>query len=521
LVVVAAPMITVEKSKPASSGYVDRGAVRRERAQYVIKDDGRVIGFIVWEGGRGAGRATYMEKGQWRLVEPYHASPPGDPWPGSRGRAYARTLEEAKAKAMKVFGPDWKPVPNGKRTSRKPPTDEALECLDRLSRQLDYSLVQEGGDLSSRPGAKGFHYTSAKGLAQIRQEGLGRHPGYNIEEHEVPYWIVMPFIEPDAAARMAVKHEDGGNVEAELDDLLRQEKELRVVWFYREEGMGGATARSGEECVQFDLGKVGDWLAENTESPHEFGDQAGGYAVAWLGPPIPTHLLSGCDETVFPNRGKRRSRNGAMESRKIGPGVMGHAAGPIVDPDVYKGAEGRSLDAAMDRYETFHAKAPLEVVDVAHEPPQLLCCIGHAVSTSYRTDKWYDDGKDIDYKHVHDPEEGEKYDYALGEGVRFYENADLASASDVKKNGRHRPPKSYPKAWARLGMFVGADLRRNDGEFQEIDSSKSASDCWLLCSPSGDMLAIYSPRAQPDGSEGFLAIMCGGKLRVIKDGIDG
>ena len=35
------------------------------------------------------------------------------------------------------------------------------------------------------------------------------------------------------------------------------------------------------------------------------------------------------------------------------------------------------------------------------------------------------------------------------------------------------------------------------------------------------MLAVYSPEAQPDGSVGFLCVMAGGKLRVIKDGIDG
>jgi hypothetical protein len=35
------------------------------------------------------------------------------------------------------------------------------------------------------------------------------------------------------------------------------------------------------------------------------------------------------------------------------------------------------------------------------------------------------------------------------------------------------------------------------------------------------MLAIYSPHPQRDGSEGFLAFMCGGNLRVIEDGIDG
>lgn len=235
-----------------------------------------------------------------------------------------------------------------------------------------------------------------------------------------------------------------------------------------------------------------------------------------------------------PGRAKRTSRTGhpgarrhsrpnhgapEMEEHRPGPGVMGRYFGRTVDPDRYSGPRGQSLDAALDKYETFHAKHPIDVVDVTHEPPSRLVCIGDAHAVSYKTDKWYKDGSDIDYKHIHGHSETKPYE--TGKGVLFYENAALADPKDIRANGTTRPPRAYPKAWTRLGKFQGADLRRNDGEWQEVDARHSAKDCWLLCAPDGKMLAIYSPKPQDDGSEGFLAIMCGGDLRVLKDGIDG
>ena len=238
-----------------------------------------------------------------------------------------------------------------------------------------------------------------------------------------------------------------------------------------------------------------------------------------------------------PNTGKRTSRTGhpgakrhsrplwrnagsaEMEEHRPGPGVMGRYFGRTVDPDLYSGTRGQDLDGAMKKYETFHAKQPLDVVDVAHEPPSRLVCIGDAEAVSYKTDKWYKDGNDIDYKHLHGHSETKPYE--TGKGVMFYENASLADPADIRANGTTRPPRAYPKAWTRLGKFLGCDIHRNDGEHAEVDSRKSARDCWLLCAPDGKMLAIYSPKPQDDGSEGFLAVMCGGNLRVLKDGIDG
>jgi len=219
------------------------------------------------------------------------------------------------------------------------------------------------------------------------------------------------------------------------------------------------------------------------------------------------------------SRSARRNGTESMPEHRQGPGVMGRFFGRPVDPDRFSGRRGGDVDAAMDKYELFHAKAPLDVVDVDHEPPARLVCIGDASAVSYKTDKWYKDGNDIDYKHLHG--KSEKVQYEHGKGTMFYENAAFADPATIRENGTMRSPRAYPKAWTRLGKFQGADLRRNNGEWEEVDAKQSARDCWLLCAPDGKMLAIYSPKPQDDGSEGFLAIMCGGDLRVLKDGIDG
>lgn len=216
----------------------------------------------------------------------------------------------------------------------------------------------------------------------------------------------------------------------------------------------------------------------------------------------------------------QQNRAGEFRARP-GGGVMSRGFGKPIDPDRVEGSQGRQLDAALDRYETFHKKKPIDVVRIKHAPPAQLCEIGDALSVSYRTDKWYEDGKDIDYKHVHDPEDGVHKRYEMGSGVRWYENARTASPEE-RARGTCKPPRAYPEAWTRLGMFLGSFCRRDDdGEVAEVDASKSARECWLLCAPDGKMLAIYSPEPQSDGSVGFLAIACGGKLDVIEDGIVG
>lgn len=215
------------------------------------------------------------------------------------------------------------------------------------------------------------------------------------------------------------------------------------------------------------------------------------------------------------------------DSRPLHGPAMDTKFGRDVDPDRLRGASGKHLDDAMDKYEVFHAKRPLRTVELKHDLPSSWVCVGQAVSTMYRTDKWHDDGDDEDYKHVHDLSDGKEYEF--GRGVFMYEPSSQASKSKVEDDrGRHvranadvkpeKLPVPKPDALTLLGYCLGMFVRRfDDGEIYELNPRG----CYLFCSPSGDMLALYSPKKQPDGSSGFLCVLAGGKLRVIEDGIDG
>jgi len=231
---------------------------------------------------------------------------------------------------------------------------------------------------------------------------------------------------------------------------------------------------------------------------------------------------------VKPNR--RRSSRSSRASTLNGRASMDTThVGRDVDPDRYTGARGKSLDEAMDRYETFHAKRPLRVVELDHDLPTQVVCIGQVISTMYRTDKWHKDGDDEDYKHVHDNSRGGKdREYEFGKGVLAYEPVREASRSVIESGGKrskaarsNKPtnlPVRAPRALSLLGYCLGIFVHRfDDDEIYEINPRG----CYLFCSPKGDMLAIYSPDAQADGSRGFMMIMAGGGLRVLKDGIDG
>jgi len=203
--------------------------------------------------------------------------------------------------------------------------------------------------------------------------------------------------------------------------------------------------------------------------------------------------------------------------------------GRDIDPDRHVGKRGSDLDTAMDRYETFHAKRPLRTVELPHDLPTSVVPVGQVIATMYRTDKWHEDGDDEDYKHVHDNSRGgTDKEYEFGKGVIAYEPAQQASKSVVATDGKRRKakptekpmrlPVHAPGALSLLGYCLGVFVQRfDDEEIYEI----SPRGCYLFCSPKGDMLAIYSPDKQPDGSVGFLMIMAGGGLRVLKDGIDG
>lgn len=207
---------------------------------------------------------------------------------------------------------------------------------------------------------------------------------------------------------------------------------------------------------------------------------------------------------------RRLKANKSVESRRFGREI---------DPDSIKGSEGRDLDGAMSRFETFHQKAPQAVVRVTHKPPTQVVPVGDALAVMYRSSKWTKPGEeevDVDYKHLHEPSEGREY--AVRKGVRLYENARYASAKLRKNAGTQPCPLPAPDAWTRLGYCLGLFVRRDDdGQVWEVNPRNT----WLLSSPDGHLLAVYSPKPQANGDVGFLCVLAGGKLRVLKEGIDG
>lgn len=172
-------------------------------------------------------------------------------------------------------------------------------------------------------------------------------------------------------------------------------------------------------------------------------------------------------------------------------GVMGVRFGREVE------SSGDLVQTATKRYETFHDKEPRRVVrlDASHKIPSKVDLIGDCQSVMYKTDKWYEDGDDVEYKHVHD------------QGVKVFEPHGVQKWAETSKL-----PVERPKAIVLLGKHLGFFVKRaDDGEVYECNPRRT----YLFCSPSGDMLLVYSPR------EGFVALMAGGRLRVEKDGIDG
>jgi hypothetical protein len=219
-------------------------------------------------------------------------------------------------------------------------------------------------------------------------------------------------------------------------------------------------------------------------------------------------------------RTSKRSSRGRRSSRKLLPNrsVEARTFGTEIDPDRIRGAAGTSLDAAMDRYQIFQQKAPRRVVRVHHDLPKQVVPIGDAISVMYRSSKWTKEGdeeEDIDYKHRHEPSEDREYKPL--HGVRLYENARFVD-SELKRNaGVVKPPQTVT-ALPRLGLCLGLFVRRDDdGEIHEVNPRNT----WLCAAPDGHLLALLSPKPQPNGDVGYLCVMWGGKLRVLKEGIDG
>lgn len=212
--------------------------------------------------------------------------------------------------------------------------------------------------------------------------------------------------------------------------------------------------------------------------PHSMVAQPGKLTRSPLGWP---HPFDSADRSKYTARPR--------PTRNPGRGAMQRATfGEEVEDDGGKGA---------DRYRIFHDKEPRRVVEIHHPFPSKVGLAGNALSVLYRTDKWKKDGDDVDYKHVFD------------DGVKVYEPWGEQSWLEPAELPReHRQP------IALLGQCIGLFLERvDDGEVYEVHLPR-ARDSWLFAAPDGRMLYVYDP------TEGFRAVIAGGRLTVEEEGID-
>lgn len=155
---------------------------------------------------------------------------------------------------------------------------------------------------------------------------------------------------------------------------------------------------------------------------------------------------------------------------------------------------------ALERYRTFHQKEPDAVLEVHHKMPARVGLAGTILSEMYRSDKWYKDGAEEDYKHVHD--EGVSLFLPWSAGGRGLRAATLPSSA------------METKELAMLGECLGFFWEDHQQQVHEWNPG-GKDRWWVLCSPSGDTLYFYSEE------DGFVAIAHGGGLKVEREGIDG
>lgn len=152
--------------------------------------------------------------------------------------------------------------------------------------------------------------------------------------------------------------------------------------------------------------------------------------------------------------------------------------------------------SAIKRYRIFHQKEPRGFASLKPFPSHVVD-VGEALSVMYETDKWYEDGEDVRYKHNH------------GKGVRLYE------VVDPDTPGAQKMPFRQPgrdSGVVRLGKCLGFFVKKKD-DGKVYEANPPGTD--LFCSASGNFLGVYCPRS------GWLAFFHGGSLRVEKEGIDG
>jgi hypothetical protein len=162
--------------------------------------------------------------------------------------------------------------------------------------------------------------------------------------------------------------------------------------------------------------------------------------------------------------------------------------------------EDMTLKQAEKRWTTFHDKEPREQIRIDSPWAKEWGLVGEATKVYYYSDKWEKDGEYIPYYHDH---EG---------GVELWEPW---GSQDWQERKKKKPCPSVPCAHgAVLGYCLGWELTTPDGEHLEVEFGDK--EVFLCSTPGGKALFVVDPR-----SDEVLAVFCGGKLDVRKEGIVG
>lgn len=189
-----------------------------------------------------------------------------------------------------------------------------------------------------------------------------------------------------------------------------------------------------------------------------------------------------------------------------------------------------SLRRAKNKLREFHLREPRKIIPVNVEIPRYVYSIGYCVQVSYRSDKWNDNGKWIDYIHwwenptlVCVPEETlEELDlgfvtpirFDLGkdskEAVTFLGNAIDFNLSEDDRSDIELVPEYNPE------QMLEEELEKVAGSIAIPFCPKNGmSKDYVVCSPNGRIIYVISE------DEGRLYAFINNKCRVTSHGIEG
>lgn len=191
-----------------------------------------------------------------------------------------------------------------------------------------------------------------------------------------------------------------------------------------------------------------------------------------------------------------------------------------------------TLNKAKKKFREFHLKDPREIIPVNIQIPRRLHPIGYAVQISYRSDKWNDRGRWIDYihwwenptlvcvpDHMFDELDMDRrivnpYNKAFEIGERRNEVTCLGQAIDFNLSEDDRSDIELPEEYSPTQMEEELEKIEGSIAFPFNPTPKKSRD-FVCCSPNGRIVYIVSE----DQDQVFAFI--GNKVRVTSHGIEG